>query len=350
MNFLLDAIKDSIILLPFLFGAYILIEFLETLTAKRFTSKALKHPAAPLVGAAFGLLPQCGFSVVATDMFTQKKITIGTIIAIYIATSDEAIPLLIASPNKILYLLPLLLIKFLYAIIIGFAVDGIVKLHSRRKTRFVSATALNHTTSTSINNIEDITTTTGEEINEDKAHTGNDSNECADDGEDTHEGHHAHNQKESMPHDHIGCCGHHIEEPAGEHWAKRYLLHPLLHTLKIFAFILVINIILSGLIEWIGEDLLTNFLASNAILSPLISCVVGLIPNCASSIVITELFIHGGLSFGATIAGLSTNAGLGFVILFKQNRNMKVNLFILLTLFLSSLLLGYIVQLIMLLF
>ena len=135
MEFLLDALKDSVILVPFLLGAYILIEFLETLTSNSLKPSRLKSPLAPVFGSVFGLLPQCGFSVVATDLFSQKKITMGTLIAIFIATSDEALPLLIIAPEKVIYLAPLLLIKFFYAIIIGYSVDGIFKLITKKKNK-----------------------------------------------------------------------------------------------------------------------------------------------------------------------------------------------------------------------
>lgn len=306
MDFILDALKDSLILVPFLLGAYILIEVIETLTSKKFHSSAFVHPAAPLFGAGFGLLPQCGFSVVATDMFAQKKLTMGTLIAIYIATSDEAIPIIIANPDKVKYLLPMILIKFVYALIIGFGVDLIARIGQKR--------------------------------------VGDQAVEKANDEIVQEEHEHSENEE---GHIHVGCCKHNIEENVKEPWAKRYLLHPGLHTLKIFAYILVINLIFSTVIHFVGEDAISNFLGSNVVLAPIISVLVGLIPNCASSIIITELFIHGSLSFGATLAGLSVNAGLGLIVLYRQNKSIKTNLTITAILILSGLLLGYAVQLIM---
>ena len=153
---------------------------------------------------------------------------------------------------------------------------------------------------------------------------------------------HAHEDSEDDHHEeikvetHAGCCHHHVENKSFD-W-----LHPLLHCLKISAFILIINILFGCITHiWIGEETLTNFLSQSIYLQPLLAVLIGLIPNCASSVVLTQLFIMGGLSFGALIAGLSVNAGLGLIILFKQNKNVKENIFILLMLIIPSLIVGY---------
>ena len=309
MEFVLEALIDSAKLLPFLLGAYILIELLETYTSKHLKQSTLRSPYAPLIGAGFGLLPQCGFSVVATDLYSQKKLTMGTLIAIYIATSDEAIPLIIINPGKIAYLIPLLRIKFVYAIILGYSIDLVYKLITKKQ----SAPHL-------------------EAVNEPLVH----------ENEQTEEEHEEHS--------HIGCCGHHIEEEKNEHWTKRYLLHPALHTLKVFAYILAINLILGGIIELAGgETAFQNFLGSNYALAPLFASIIGLIPNCAGSVAITELFLSQGISFGACLGGLCCNAGIGLVILFKQNKSIKNNIAIVSILFLASLAIGYFMQYIVLL-
>lgn len=342
MEFVWDAIKDSLILFPFLLGAYILIELLEAWTSKKFNIQILKSPYAPIFGAGFGLLPQCGFSVIATDLYSNKKITMGTLLAIFIATSDEAIPILIISPNKIAYLLPLLLIKFLFGMAIGFAVDGIIKATKKNKLRkqnINKSYEFENNNDQNKENENNITTNSNEnKLNLKEAKncsTTSDTLETTNDIEAIEE------------HAHVGCCGHHIEEEKNEPWAKRYLLHPLIHTLKIFLYILIINLIFGSIVYAIGEDNLTNFLSTSTYLAPLISVLVGLIPNCASSLVITQLFVKGGLTFGACLAGLCANAGLGLVILFKQNKNIKNNLTIVAILFISSLALGYLTQLIM---
>ena len=146
---------------------------------------------------------------------------------------------------------------------------------------------------------------------------------------------------------HVGCCGHHIEDEENEPWAKRYLLHPALHSLKVFAFVLIVNLVLGGLIALIGENELMTFLNSARYVTPVLAVLVGLIPNCAASEVLTLLFISGGLSFGACVAGLCANAGIAMVVLFKQNKNMKENLTIFGVLSGVSLVVGYVVTIIM---
>lgn len=345
MHFIWHAFLDSIILFPFLLLAYILVELVETYTSKKINKQVLKSPYAPIFGAGLGLLPQCGFSVVATDLYSKQKITMGTLLAIYIATSDEAIPILLVSPSKIIYLLPLLLIKFFYALAIGFAVDGIYKHISKKKAIKAKKPKIAKTEQTAetpqpsaisskeitASEIETTSVLTPATIKNDLPQ-----NDLT--------------QGENLEHLHTGCCGHHIEESKKEHWAKHYLLHPFIHALKIFAYILIINIIFGGLVEWIGENAITNFLQANAFITPLISVVVGLIPNCASSIILTQLFVSGGLSFGSLVAGLCVNAGLGLILLFKQNKNQKENITIVITLLVASLVIGYATELIMLAF
>ena len=141
-----------------------------------------------------------------------------------------------------------------------------------------------------------------------------------------------------IKYEHIGCCKHDLESDKFD-WK-----HPLLHCIKILLFILAINLIFGAIIEWVGEDNLTKFLSKSSIWQPLLAVLIGLIPNCASSVVLTELYLLGGLSFGAILAGLSVNAGLGLMVLFKQNKNIKEIAFILSMLIIPSLLTGYILH------
>ena len=312
MDFVWEAVKESLIMFPFLFGAYVLVELIEFLTSKKLNGNVLKSRVAPLVGAGVGLLPQCGFGVVASDLYSKRKITMGTLLAIFFATSDEAVPLLIISPEKAIYLLPLLGIKFVFGFSLGFVVDAIV---SRKRRPVVQW-------------------------------------DCHDGDGDKHgDCHVADAPRNDSVHEeeehHVGCCGHHIEDEENEPWAKRYLLHPALHSLKVFAFVLIVNLLLGGLIELIGENELMAFLNSARYVTPVLAVLVGLIPNCAASEVLTLLFISGGLSFGACVAGLCANAGIAMVVLFKQNKNMKENLTIFGVLSGVSLVVGYLVTIIM---
>ena len=298
MDWLVDALLDSLKLLPFLFLAYVLIELLETYMSKKVVSKKFyKGKFAPLVGAGFGIVPQCGFSVVATDLYSQKKITVGTLIAIFIATSDEAIPILFGKLNsaKVGYtILILIAVKFIVGVLAGYLVDLAVYGLRKRKTQ-------NFSTEVVVKDEEE------KSIEHDHKH-------------EEHEEDHS----EEISTHHKGCCGHEIEENK-VHPAKQYLLHPLIHTLKIFAYILIINIAFSALIYYIGEDKITDFLTNAKYFAPLVATLIGLIPNCASSVVLTNLMVIGGLNLSACISGLIVNAGIAYTILFKQNKNMKAN-------------------------
>ncbi len=309
---LLDALIDTLKIFPVLLISYILIEIVETTLSHKMTKK-IKNKYAPFFGAGIGLIPQCGFSVVATDLFSKRLISMGTLLAIFISTSDEAIPILLSNPDKILSLLPLLQIKFVYACIIGFSADYIYGLIKSKK----AATKNSLLVETACENDA----------------------EYENQHDHDHEHHHEHDEEEHYK----GCCGHDIKE---ESKFKVYFLHPLIHSLKILAYILAVNVLLGFIIYAVGEEALIAFLLNGKWWTPLCAALIGLIPNCAASVVLTELFVSSALPFGALIAGLCTNAGLGFVFLFKHNKDVKENFAIMGVLFTVSVLLGYIILLI----
>lgn len=319
---ILDALIDTAKLLPLLFIVYYIIELIEYKYALKFqNNKFLKGKASPVIGALLGCVPQCGFSVVTTDLYSRRSVSIGALIAVYIATSDEAIPLMISNPDSILWLLALIGIKIVLAILIGYFAMYLYKVIFKRKKEYVSPN----------NHNEKV-------VEDDHSHNENDK-------EDIHneqtsgvvlEGNVGEINAETQSDVHGGCCHHHVGKKTFD-W-----LHPLLHCLKISAFILVINLLFGFITEiWIGEEALTNFLASSLHWQPVLAIIIGLIPNCVSSVVITELFLMGGLSFGSLVAGLMVNAGIGLIILLKQNKNWKENLFIFLMLIIPSLIAGY---------
>lgn len=340
----LDTLKMSWLLLLF----YIIIEIIEQKVAVKMHKK-LKSKYAVAAGAGFGIVPQCGFSVLATDLFSKKQITVGTLIAVYIATSDEALPILFSSIDQEgvwLKLILLIVSKLILALVIGYALDGIIKLAAKKKD-------------IAVNDCID-----GDGINNDGKHLSakeNDLNDCEEksccvalDGtvlakvsegegavshesdnahdEDCHEhcheeqGHdHSHDEDDEHVDIHKGCCGHRIE--SGKYSTlKTYFVHPLLHTLKILAYILVINIIMGLIIHFVGEDKIADFMSKSGVLQPILVTIVGLIPNCASSVLITQLFLSDTISFGSCLGGLMVNAGLGIAFLFKENKNVKQNL------------------------
>ena len=292
-NVLLDALLDSLKVFPFLILLYVLIEIMEekVSTSKQFL-KYTNGKYATLMGAGLGLIPQCGFSVVASDLYSKKYIKMGTMLAIFIATSDEAVPIILSNPTKAYLIFPLLGVKFVYAILVGYVVDWIYGVICRRRT------------------VVEIVPPETEVADENIS----------------------------------GCCGHHVEEHRDTF--KKFFLHPLIHSLKIFLYIFVVNLALGSLIYYIGEDRVVAFMQNVTYLQPLLVPLVGLIPNCASSVLITQMLILKGITFGSAVAGLCCNAGIGLAVLFKENKNVKQNILVISILYLSSVLLGYIVTLI----
>ena len=304
-HILLHSLKDTAILLPVLFVVYFLIEFLEYKNVFKFqNSKLLKGKASPAMGALFGSVPQCGFSVISSELYAEKKISIGALIAVYVATSDEAIPIMLTSYKSIPAMLMLVLTKLVLAI--GFGYLAI----------FISTKLL--------------------KLKQNKQHhKHHEEHEHHDDHHDDEHHDDEHND-EHEEHEHIHACCHHDTESNKFNWK-----HPLIHCVKIFAYIFVINVIMGTIIHFVGEDNLSNFLKSSSGFQPLFALLIGLIPNCASSVILTELYLMGGLSFGSIIAGLCVNAGIGIMVLFKQNKNIKENLFIVAMLIIPSLIVGY---------
>ena len=284
---ILDAFIDTLKIFIIIYIVYFFVELFEHKFSKKISN--IRHGWSPLVGAGIGLIPQCGFSVVATDLYSKKHITPGTLIAIYIATSDEALPILLSEPSKILSIIPLLVCKLVIAIMIGFLVDLVLKQ----------------------------------------------------DKKEVHD-HTSHCTKEMDMH--TGCCNHDIEDTHHSGFNKRFLLHPLYHSLKICGYILAFNLLFGIIIYFIGEESMIAFLTSNNELSPILAVMFGFIPNCVGSVLLTQLYVLGALPFGSTLGGLIANAGIAYIMLFKQNKNIKENLFIVLTLAVTGIVFGYLIN------
>ena len=278
LDILLDALKDSVLIFAFVFLFHVILSFIEN-PVSNFLIKRKK--TSPIFGALFGLIPQCGTSVVAADLYIKRFITIGTLIAVFLSCSDEALLVLLSAWNeKTLAIFPLIGLKLATGILFGLLIDLIIR-HQK---------------------VEEV-----DHIEEEK--------EC----------HHHH----------------HENTPAHAH-----LIHPLLHALKIFVYVLIINLLLGLLIGFVGEENFVNFMLTNRYLAPLFTSIIGLIPNCASSVLITELYLSGTLSFGALFAGLLVNSGLGMMVLFKEYKNIKKTLLILGICFIIAVSLGYLTCLI----
>lgn len=294
-----DTLIDSLKLVPLLLIVYIAIELLEYKFGNKIREKIEKAgKAGPAIGAALGSFPQCGFSVITAALYAQRLVTIGTLIAVFIATSDEAIPIILSQPDKIRVILPLILTKVVLALIAGFTIDYIF----RQKNKVT----LDH-----IERFE--------------------SGEC----------HHDH---DSIM-DEKACCGH--SYPSKKFNPIEIITHPLLHTAKIFAFIFVTSLIIAIAFDRIGMANIENFLSVNAIWQPFATILLGLIPNCASSVAITQLYLSGTIGFGAVISGLSVSGGLGMLVLFKENKDKKDTARMILILIGISLIAGLIIQYVM---
>ena len=273
---ILDALKESALVLAFVFLFHVVLSLFEDKMAKLLTKKRY---IGPVFGSFFGIIPQCGTSVLAADLYAKKYITLGTIVAVFLSCSDEALILLLTHPSeKTIMVIPLILIKVVIGMSIGLAIDLIHK----------NQEIVDHE-----EEFEDVT--------------------C--------EEHH---------HKHVKL--------------HKFLIHPLIHSLEIFAYVLIINISLGLIIGSVGEENFSNFVASNRYFAPLFGSLIGLIPNCASSVLLSELFIGDNLSFGALVAGLLVNSGLGIMILLKNKKTLKSASIILGICFVTAIIVGYVIS------
>ena len=299
----MHALIDTLPLLPWVMLLYVLIELLESkadLTKiNRFGGKI-----GPLVGSATGLIPQCGFSVMAAKFFEQKYITVGTLLAIFIATSDEAFIIMLSSGAGAVWVLPMLAVKLVVSISVGYLADQLMKWLGREQV-CVEIPSSQESVPTTVHEIFIRNYLEEREVNV----------QCA--------------------------CGRLHEND--EAW-KKYFLYPLWHTLKVVGFIFLVNFLFTAIIHGVGEDVFLSFMNENRFLQPFITCAIGLIPNCASSVVITSAFLSGGITFGSCVAGLCVNAGMGFVVLFKNVKEWKRNLCLVGVCYVLSVVLGLILN------
>jgi len=253
---------DTIKLIPFLLIAFLILEFIE----HKMSSKSKKilvnnQKYGPLIGSVLGAFPQCGFSVMATNLFNGRVITIGTLVAIYLSTSDEMLPILISNGTKLQVIVSIILMKVIIGLISGLVIDFI--FNRKYKVSEVN-----------------------EEIHE----------ICHDDN-----------------------C----------HCEDGIIKSALKHTVSIIFFILIANLLINLVIHYIGEDKISEFMLQKNYFSYFLSSLIGLIPNCASSVIITELYLNEMISLGNMLSGVLTGSGLGILVLFRTNKNLKENLLIL---------------------
>ena len=317
---ILETLVDSLKALPILLVVYILIEFLEHKGSVKFEKMlASSRKFGPLWGAGLGCIPQCGFSAVMADLFSRKMITIGTLFAVFIATSDEAFAILLSSPNHIGSLLALIGCKLVLAIFFGYLLDLIFR-KDKANLKVANLSHIIH-------------------FEHEHSHSHSENEQAKEICEkcDTEE-----KSCDTCEHNHLHH--HHELEEKAESKQKVFwhiVLEGLLHSLKIFAIILVANVLITVVLQLAGgEEVLQKILGSNKWYSPFICALIGLIPNCAGSCVLADLYINGMLSFASCLGGLCTGAGVGMLILFKNKKNLKQNLFIMLLLYLIGVLVG----------
>lgn len=257
LEVIVDTLIDAIKMVPFLFITYVIMEYIEHKTSEKNKNIIKKSgKLGPLIGGILGAFPQCGFSVSATNLYAGRVITLGTLIAVYLSTSDEMLPIMISEATNIGIILKIIGIKVIIGIVIGFLIDII---YSRVKKE-------------EDNKIVDL-----------------------------------------CEHEHCHC-------------ETSIVKSALKHTINITIFIILISFIVNILIYFIGEDNLSNIILNKPILGPIIAGLIGLIPNCASSVILTKLYLTGTITVATMISGLLVGAGVGLIVLFKVNKNLKENI------------------------
>ena len=278
LDILLDTILDTIKLVPFLFITYLIMEYIESKTSNKLEQKFKKSgKIGPLVGGLLGVLPQCGFAASSTNLYSARLISLGTLISVYLATSDEMLPIFISNGVGINIIFKLLIIKFIIGVIFGFLIDFIFK------------------------NIK---------------------------------------LKEKKP---INIC-----EEEHCHCEEKGIVHAsIIHTLNIIIYIFVITLLLNIIIGLIGEEKIYEFVKLNKFLGPIVCSLIGLIPNCAASVILTNLYLSNVINFASLVAGLLTGAGVGLIVLFKINKNqLKENLTIMSLIYIIGVISGIFLQII----
>lgn len=269
-DIIIDTLIDGLKLLPFLFATFILMELIEHKFGEKLNNKLKKvKKVGPLFGSLLGIIPQCGISASATNFYITRVITLGTLISVYLSTSDEMLPILISHNVSVVLIIKILVTKFLCGLVFGFIIDLIFRKKENEEIKDFCE-------------IED----------------------CD--------------------------CDHGVIKSS------------IIHTLKTFAFIIIISFILNVLMFYFGEEFLSNILMKDNPFGILISSIIGLIPNCSSSVLLTELFLSNNISLGQLLSGVLINSGVGLLILIRYNKNKKENIKIITILLTIGIIIGFI--------
>lgn len=335
IDILLDAGKDTLSLVPFLLVTYLALETLEHVAGDRVNGAIKRAGAAgPVVGSLLGMVPQCGFSAMAATLYAGRVVTLGTLVAVFLSTSDEMLPLLLAERVPVQTMAMLLASKALIALVTGFIVDAAVR-GLRRNVRAHAAirrTVLGTAANPAHVNCAHDDHTGGDIIDEvaeagvsaDHIHELCERDHCGcDEDEDEHGHGHGHEHGHEGEHEHHHDHGHsHSHEGAP---LLAIIRSAISHTVQVSVFIFLVTLILVAVLETFGESAIEQFLRGNETLAVLGSALVGLIPNCSASVVITQLYLEGALQLATMLAGTLISAGVGYLVLFRTNRSAREN-------------------------
>ncbi len=275
LEIILDTLLDALKILPFLYVAFLIMEYIEHKFSKKSKNKIAKEGKfGPLFGSLLGAIPQCGFSVMATNLYGTRIITMGTLIAIFLSTSDEMLPILISHGSSFTLILKILIIKIIIGMVAGFIIDLFLRKKSKPKDYEI---------------------------------------------------------KDFCIEQHCDC-NHGIFKSSFK------------HTINIILFIIIVTFLLNLGINYLGEENISKIFLKDSFLSPFISSLIGLIPNCGASVIITELYLKGVISFASCVSGLLTGSGVALLVLFKVNKNVKENFKIILLLYLIGAISGTLIE------
>ena len=337
IDILLDAGKDTLSLVPFLLVTYLALETLEHVAGDRVNGAIKRAGAAgPVVGSLLGIVPQCGFSAMAATLYAGRVVTLGTLVAVFLSTSDEMLPLLLAEQVPVQTMAMLLASKALIALVTGVIVDATIR-GLRRNARAHAAirrTVLGTAANPAHVNCAHDDHTGGDIIDEvaeagvsaDHIHELCERDHCGCD-EDEDERGHGHGHEHSHDHGHTDEHEHHHDHSHSHEGAPvlSIIRSAISHTVQVSVFIFLVTLILVAVLETFGESAIEQFLRGNETLAVLGSALVGLIPNCSASVVITQLYLEGALQLAPMLAGTLISAGVGYLVLFRTNRSAREN-------------------------
>lgn len=337
IDILLDAGKDTLSLVPFLLVTYLALETLEHVAGDSVNGAIKRAGAAgPVVGSLLGMVPQCGFSAMAATLYAGRVVTLGTLVAVFLSTSDEMLPLLLAEQVPVQTMAMLLASKALIALVTGFIVDAAIRglRRNARAHATIRRTVLGIAANPAHVNCAHDDHTGGDIIDEvaeagvsadhihelcERDHCG-----CDDDG-DEHERDHGHSHDHGHTGEHEHHHGHSHDHSHEGAPVLSIIRSAISHTIQVSVFIFLVTLILVAVLETFGESAIEQFLRGNETLAVLGSALVGLIPNCSASVVITQLYLEGALQLAPMLAGTLISAGVGYLVLFRTNRSAREN-------------------------